>query len=170
MPEAPLTTQPLKASTEGATSHQSVETRSGRGLQPLSGRDLTYGNVGHDVLPLWDDDGSEPVFVDAGIVGLLRDLNRRGFTTEFSCQGDIPSRRGYISFTNLADLPAVVERLQELLAGEPEIAQRFGWGPDPSSRDDAWSAHTHRTKGVWGFSLHLPAAWMPVLEREAGEA
>jgi hypothetical protein len=127
------------------------------------------------MVPLWSTEesvenisaGAETVFVDVGIVHLLRDLNRRGFTTEFSCQGDTPSRRGYITFFELADLPSVTEHLQELLKGEPAIAERFGWGPDPSNRDDDWSAHTHRRRGVWGFSVHLPAVWMAYLEQAA---
>lgn len=134
-----------------------------------AGRPL--GTAGHGMVPLWEAADErvvpEPVFVDAGIVHLLRDLNARGFITEFSCQGDVPSRRGYISFTKLADLPAVTERLQQLLEHEPEIAKRFGWGPDPSSREDDWSAHTHRRGGEWGFSVHLPARWMMVLEEAA---
>lgn len=156
MSAEPLNVQPV-----------SPETRLGERVpSKLSGSDLTYGNVGHDVLPLWEVEDGEPVFVDAGIVHLLRDLNRRGFTTEFSCQGD-HEHRGYISFAQLADLPAVVERLEELLAAEPESAVRFRWGPDPARRDDSWSVHVHRRQGAWGFSVHLPAAWMTVLERGA---
>jgi hypothetical protein len=134
-----------------------------------SGRPL--GTVGHGMVPLWENTGAhhdtaEPIFVDAGIVHLLRDLNRRGFTTEWSCQGDDPSRRGYISFNDLQALPAITDRLHELLSGQPELAKRFGWGPDPSSRTDDWSAHTHRRNGRWGCAVHLPAAWIAAMDEE----
>lgn len=121
--------------------------------------------VGHAMLPLWPESPSgEAIYVDVGIVHLIRDLNARGYTTKYSCQGVLPSRRGYISFSDLSVLSAVTSRLQDLLASDPELHQRFIWGPDDVERDDCWSLRVHRKDSVWSFSMYFPPLWLRALE------
>lgn len=152
-----------------------ARTSSDSGSTPISGKGLQYGNRGHDVLPLWlagdplAVDGVAPIYVDAGIIHTLRDLNRRGLVTEFSCQGDMSDEpfHGYFSFVELADMLAAVAYFEERLAHEPEVAQRFAWGPDQTARGaNEWALRVHRRQGHWSFSIHMPAVWIRIVEEE----
>lgn len=61
----------------------------------------------------------------------------------------------------------VVAYVEERVAYEPEIAERFSWSPMVGSRDgNSWALHVHRRQGRWSFSIHMPAAWTRVIEAE----
>lgn len=116
--------------------------------------------------------------VDEGIVDLLRLFNSRGFTTQFSCQGNPGAREGaYIFFPRAADVVSIVDVFLELAeySGRDDIV---GWLRGGTGRGDE-DGVSHWTVGLafnpqwgttfyqWSIAIRFPASWVSSLNDAA---
>jgi hypothetical protein len=89
--------------------------------------------------------------VDEGIAPLVKELNRKGFTTTFSCQGDEEMGRGYISFADRrlsASERAEINKIMGL-KDVPEFKYRTGVTEEPPL--PFWEHWAASRAGIWAI-------------------